>query len=101
MFIYHFVPSAAQLRAKIVLFVSLSSAQEVRERRYTNMRRAAATRKGRDDTTSAAKAFVRLRTSAGALNLRLDCDLAPRTCHNFLTLCERGYYNGTKFHRCV
>ena len=28
-------------------------------------------------------------------------DLVPKTVHNFLLLCQRGYYNGTKFHRLI
>ena len=37
------------------------------------------------------KAHVRLETSLGALNLELECALAPRTCENFLLLARRGY----------
>jgi len=33
------------------------------------------------------KAFIRLCTNLGDLNFQLDVDMAPRTCHNFLTLC--------------
>ena len=25
----------------------------------------------------------------------------PKTCENFLALCEGGYYTGTKFHRSI
>jgi len=27
--------------------------------------------------------------------------MAPRTCENFLGLCEMGYYNDTVFHRSI
>jgi peptidyl-prolyl cis-trans isomerase-like protein 2 len=37
----------------------------------------------------------------GSLNLELHCDIAPRTCENFLHLCEKGFYDGVKFHRNV
>jgi peptidyl-prolyl cis-trans isomerase-like protein 2 len=47
------------------------------------------------------KGFVSLVTNKGTINLMLHCDLVPRTCENFLTLCERGYYNNTKFHRSI
>ena len=40
-------------------------------------------------------------TSKGSLNIELRCDLAPRTCENFLALCEMGYYTGTCFHRSI
>ncbi len=47
------------------------------------------------------KALVRLVTSLGALNFELHCDLAPRTCENFLLLAGRGYYDSTPFHRVI
>ncbi|CAI5477178.1 unnamed protein product [Closterium sp. Yama58-4] len=47
------------------------------------------------------KGYCRVHTSAGDLNVELHCDIVPRTCENFLTLAERGYYNGTIFHRCI
>eukprot|EP00897_Mesotaenium_endlicherianum_P010290 jgi/Mesen1/928/ME000118S00109 len=47
------------------------------------------------------KGYARVSTSLGALNLELHCDVAPRTCENFLTLCERGYYDNTAFHRNI
>jgi peptidyl-prolyl cis-trans isomerase-like protein 2 len=47
------------------------------------------------------KGLVRLVTSKGPLSLELHCDLAPRTCENFLLLCRRGYYDGTLFHRSI
>lgn len=46
-------------------------------------------------------AYLRLHTSLGDLNIELHCDLAPRTCENFLGLCEMGYYNDTIFHRSI
>ena len=42
-----------------------------------------------------------LHTSKGGLNVELRCDLAPRTCENFLALCEMGYYDKTTFHRSI
>lgn len=47
------------------------------------------------------KGYVRLHTTHGDLNLELHCDITPRTCENFLTLCERGYYEGVIFHRNI
>ncbi len=44
---------------------------------------------------------MRLVTSLGMINLELRSDLVPKTVHNFLLLCHRGYYNGTKFHRLI
>ncbi|XP_051127389.1 peptidyl-prolyl cis-trans isomerase CYP65 [Andrographis paniculata] len=47
------------------------------------------------------KGYVRVQTTHGDLNIELHCDITPRTCENFLTLCERGYYNGVAFHRSI
>jgi Cyclophilin type peptidyl-prolyl cis-trans isomerase/CLD len=35
----------------------------------------------------------------GNLNLELYCDTVPKTCENFIKLAQKGYYNGTVFHR--
>lgn len=47
------------------------------------------------------KGYVRFVTNFGALNLELHCELVPKTCENFIKLCQRGYYDGTKFHRSI
>ncbi|CAG0882626.1 unnamed protein product [Cyprideis torosa] len=47
------------------------------------------------------KGYLRLLTSHGPLNLELYCDQVKKTCHNFLTLCKRGYYNNSTFHRSI
>lgn len=47
------------------------------------------------------KGYARLQTTHGDLNIELHCDITPRTCENFITLCERGYYNGITFHRSI
>ncbi|MEM7050472.1 MAG: peptidylprolyl isomerase [Acidobacteriota bacterium] len=50
---------------------------------------------------SAAARFVRLRSDAGDLVLRLDCPQAPRTCLSFLSLSAQGFFDGLTFHRVV
>ncbi|KAL9461226.1 hypothetical protein AB3S75_004264 [Citrus x aurantiifolia] len=47
------------------------------------------------------KGYVQLHTTHGDLNIELHCDITPRSCENFITLCERGYYNGVAFHRNI
>ena len=47
------------------------------------------------------KAYLRLHTNLGDINMELHCDLAPRTCENFIALAESGYYNETVFHRSI
>lgn len=42
-----------------------------------------------------------LHTSAGQINLRFFPDVAPNHVKNFIDLAERGFYNGTKFHRVI
>ena len=37
----------------------------------------------------------------GDLKFELHCKEAPLACRNFLALCAKGYYNGTKFHRNI
>lgn len=47
------------------------------------------------------KAYVRLQTDLGDLNLELYCDQVPKTCENFVVLCKRRYYDNTTFHRLI
>lgn len=47
------------------------------------------------------KGYVQLITTHGELNIELHCDITPRACENFITLCERGFYNGIAFHRSI
>ncbi|KAL6761449.1 hypothetical protein V8C86DRAFT_2533923, partial [Haematococcus lacustris] len=53
----------------------------------------------RIDCNLTKKAYVRLHTSLGDLNLELHCDITPRTCENFIDLAAMGYYGTTIFHR--
>lgn len=47
------------------------------------------------------KAYVRLVTTQGNLNLELHADMVPKTCENFLKHCLDGYYKETIFHRSI
>lgn len=47
------------------------------------------------------KGYVQMVTNFGPLNLELYCDRTPKTCHNFLKLASRGYYDDTIFHRLI
>ncbi|KAL6755661.1 hypothetical protein V8C86DRAFT_2672816 [Haematococcus lacustris] len=55
----------------------------------------------RIDRNPTKKAYVRLHTSLGDLNLELHCDITPRTCENFIGLAAMGYYDATIFHRSI
>lgn len=40
-------------------------------------------------------------TSMGNFEIKLATDLAPDTCANFISLAEKGFYNGLIFHRVI
>ncbi|MBI4393786.1 MAG: peptidylprolyl isomerase [Euryarchaeota archaeon] len=42
-----------------------------------------------------------LDTSAGTIRATLLCDKVPITCQNIIDLTEKGYYDGTRFHRVI
>lgn len=42
-----------------------------------------------------------LHTSAGEIDIRFFPDIAPNHVKNFIDLAEKGFYNGTKFHRVI
>lgn len=44
---------------------------------------------------------VVIETTQGTFEVTLFCDIAPKTCENFLSLAESGYYEGTPFHRII
>ena len=47
------------------------------------------------------KGYLRLHTTLGDINVELHCDVAPKTCENFMALAEGGYYTNTVFHRSI
>ena len=42
-----------------------------------------------------------LHTSAGEIHIRFFPDVAPNHVKNFIDLAQKGFYNGTKFHRVI
>jgi len=44
---------------------------------------------------------VTLHTNLGDIKLELFCDIAPKTCTNFLGLAASGYYTNCIFHRII
>lgn len=44
---------------------------------------------------------VTLHTNYGDITLHIFADKVPKTAKNFLELSQRGYYNGTIFHRVI
>jgi cyclophilin family peptidyl-prolyl cis-trans isomerase len=49
----------------------------------------------------AQKVNVTLTTSTGVIQLELDGTRAPITVGNFVALAQKGFYNGTTFHRVI
>jgi peptidyl-prolyl cis-trans isomerase A (cyclophilin A) len=49
----------------------------------------------------AAPVKVLMQTSLGDIGLELDADKAPKTVANFLRYVDKGFYNGTIFHRVI
>ncbi|XP_067119523.1 RING-type E3 ubiquitin-protein ligase PPIL2 [Centruroides vittatus] len=47
------------------------------------------------------KGYLQLQTNFGPLNIQLHCDMVPKTCENFMKLCQKGYYDNTVFHRSI
>ncbi|GIL92325.1 hypothetical protein Vretimale_19576 [Volvox reticuliferus] len=98
-------PAAWYEAAGHVKYVESASTTGAASRSFTSTAWQPATRNERARTrlqrTPAKKGYVRLHTNLGDLNVELHCDLAPRTCENFLALCDMGYYDGTVFHRSI
>ena len=42
-----------------------------------------------------------IKTSKGEIDIRFFPDVAPKHVKNFIDLSEKGFYNGTKFHRII
>ena len=47
------------------------------------------------------KVLVKMETAKGVIELELYSKVAPKTVLNFLSLAQKGFYDGTKFHRVV
>jgi peptidyl-prolyl cis-trans isomerase B (cyclophilin B) len=45
--------------------------------------------------------MVKLHTNFGDITIDLDAEKAPKTVENFLKYVEKGFYNGTIFHRVI
>mmetsp|Transcript_15598 Transcript_15598/g.31621 ORF Transcript_15598/g.31621 Transcript_15598/m.31621 type:complete len:159 (-) Transcript_15598:113-589(-) len=44
---------------------------------------------------------IEMKTSCGTIVFEMYHKHAPKTCHNFVELARRGYYDGTIFHRVI
>lgn len=53
------------------------------------------------DSLTSTGPVVRLTTSKGDIRIALDAKDTPATAENFKKLIEKGFYDGTKFHRVI
>lgn len=53
------------------------------------------------DDKTAANPKVRMTTTLGTIEIELDAQKAPVSTENFLHYVDRGFYNGTIFHRVI
>lgn len=42
-----------------------------------------------------------IKTTRGTIKIKLHADKTPKTVDNFVTLANKGFYNGLKFHRVI
>lgn len=54
-----------------------------------------------DQPAKSANPQVRMTTSLGVVEIELDAVKAPKTVANFLGYVDKGFYNGTIFHRVI
>lgn len=54
-----------------------------------------------DASKSAATPVWVLNTTMGTIRVTLFCDKTPITAQNFVNLTEKGYFDGTRFHRVI
>lgn len=45
--------------------------------------------------------IVTMKTSKGVIKMELYPDIAPNTVKNFISLIQKGFYDGTQFHRVI
>jgi cyclophilin family peptidyl-prolyl cis-trans isomerase len=53
------------------------------------------------EATNMKNPIVTIETSLGIIKAELFLDKAPKTAQNFITLAQKGYYDGIKFHRVI
>jgi len=45
--------------------------------------------------------MIKITTNKGPIELKLNPELAPKSCENFLQYVKSGHYENTIFHRCI
>jgi peptidyl-prolyl cis-trans isomerase B (cyclophilin B) len=74
----------------LTLFISRSSSQEVRYRKFSS-----------EEVKKMSDQQAIIHTKLGDIALKFFPDVAPNHVNNFIELAKKGFYNGTIFHRVV
>jgi cyclophilin family peptidyl-prolyl cis-trans isomerase len=74
------------------------TAQGGLEPQFSSSKAGAAKEKSMSDTKDK---VAEIHTSAGEIDIRFFPDVAPNHVKNFIDLAQKGFYNGTKFHRII
>ena len=69
--------------------------------KQTLARKSEATIRSEFYATVKKKAYMRMSTTLGDINLELHADICPRACENFVVHAKDGYYNHVGFHRNI
>lgn len=54
-----------------------------------------------ENPTTPTMQTITMTTNKGSITITLDTQNTPNTVKNFITLAEKGFYNGTRFHRVI
>lgn len=92
---------AASFTSSSLTIQTKSERQLVNEEEYMFEKVAAGEGISKGKSKGKTKAFVRMETNFGSLDIELHVDKAPKTCYNFLELCRTGKYTDTIFHRNI
>src|SRR5262249_24060514 len=65
------------------------------------VQQASAAEEKTEETPAEPLPIVLLKTSRGEIKIELYEDVAPNTVANFISLVEKGFYDGNKFHRVL
>ncbi|CAM9888576.1 unnamed protein product [Ectocarpus fasciculatus] len=79
----------------------LATDDEINDARWYRLRKLGKKARRQRAETTLPPGYCQLQTTKGNINVEIHCDIVPRMAENFLGLCEKEYYDGTKFHRSI
>ena len=77
------------------------AAKEVKKINETKNKETKKTEKKMTEEKKSKDEIAVIETSMGTIKFKFLEDKAPKTCENFIKLTEKGFYNGTIFHRVI